>query len=134
MSLEQNKALVSRYFEESNATKGDASKEAGLVSEYLDPKAVFHFATGDMSLEHASEFFRAFYKAFPDMGWKVEDMLAEGDKVVVRSTWTGTQTGEWMRAPATYKKYAQPSAAIYRIAGGKIVEGWAVNDVRREAT
>jgi ketosteroid isomerase-like protein len=133
MSVEANKNLVTRYFEESNATKGDASKEAALVSAYLDPKAVFHLAAGDMSVERAGRFFAAFFKAFPDMGWTVEDMVAEGDKVVVRSTWKGTQTGEWMGAAPTRKKYTQPSMAIYRIAGGRIVEGWAVNDVRKEA-
>ena len=133
MSVEANKALVTRYFKESDAIKGDPSKMSALLNEYVDPKNVFHFAAGDMNMEQGAKFFTAFYKGFPDMGWAVEDTVAEGDKVGVRYTWSGTQTGEWMGAAATGKKYTQPGMVIYRLAGDKIAEAWAVNDVRKEA-
>ena len=80
----------------------------------------------------SAQFFTAFYKGFPDMGWATEDMVAEGDKVVVRCTWSGTQTGEWMGAAPTGKKYTQPCMVIYRIAAGKIAEAWTVNDAMKE--
>ncbi len=133
MSVKENKELIARYFRDSNAVKGDARQQSAVATAYISPKSVFHFATGDIDLEQAAQFFAAFYKGYPDMGWAVEDIVAEGDKVVVRSTWSGTQTGEWMGTAPTGKKYTQRSIAIYRIAGGKVVEGWAVNDAMKPA-
>jgi len=133
VSVIANKDLVSRYFKESNAIKGDPMKLSALSNKYVDPKSIFHFAAGDMNMEQSAKFFTAFYKGFPDMGWAVEDMVAEGDKVVVRCTWSGTQTGEWMGAAPTGKKYTQPGMVIYRLDGVKITEAWVVNDAMEPA-
>ncbi len=62
------------------------------------------------------------YSAFPDIHLTIDDMVAEGDKVAVRITMTGTHKGEFMGIPPTNKKVTIWAINIYRIAGGKIVE------------
>jgi predicted ester cyclase len=125
---EENKQLVSRYYQGANAYGGDPDKSQSLVSTYIDSKAIFRSFAGDNNLDQSAYFFTAFYRGFPDMNWSVEDMVAEGDKVVVRYTWTGTQKGNWMGSAPNGKKYIQTGITIYRINKGKIVEGWTVND------
>ena len=66
--------------------------------------------------------------AFPDMQATIEDMIAEGDKVAVRYTGTGTHKGELMGIPATGKQIAVTGIEIIRIAGGKMVERWEAFD------
>ena len=55
-------------------------------------------------------------------------MIAEGDKVVVRSTWSGTHKGELMGIPPTDKSVSFGVIDIIRIAGGKFVEHWGQTD------
>jgi predicted ester cyclase len=62
------------------------------------------------------------YDAFPDMHVTIDDMVAEGDKVAARTTWTGTHKGEFMGVPPTNKKVTFSLIVIDRFAGGKIVE------------
>ena len=62
--------------------------------------------------------------AFPDMQLTVEDMIAEGEKVVVRSAFSGTHQGELFGIPATGKRVTRTSVIIFRLAKGEIVEGW----------
>ena len=134
MSVEQNKELMARYFKQSNAIRGDvAAKISALSAKYTDPSCVYHFAAGDMNLDQCSQFFAGYFKAFPDMTYAVEDMVAEADKVLIRHTWQGTQKGEWMGAAPTGKKFRQIGMTIYRLAGGKIVETWTVNEPMVEA-
>ena len=62
--------------------------------------------------------------AFPHYALIEEDMIAEGDKVVVRWTMRATYGGGFMDIPATGQQVAMPGIIIYRIADGKIVEHW----------
>jgi predicted ester cyclase len=67
--------------------------------------------------------------AFPDLNATVEDIVAEGDKVVVRQTWTGTHTGgDFMGVPPTGRTVPIGVIDIIRIAGGKFVEHWGQMD------
>ena len=63
--------------------------------------------------------------AFPDLQFNVGDLIAEGDKVVQRWSWTGTQDGEYMGTPPTGKKTTVGGISIVRIANGKIAEIWS---------
>jgi predicted ester cyclase len=58
----------------------------------------------------------------------VEDQVAEGDRVVVRLTFTGTHTGPWMGLPPTGKPVTVKGMALYRLQDGKIVEQWTIGD------
>ena len=57
------------------------------------------------------------------------DVVAEGDRVVIRKTFRGTQTGEFMGMPPTGKSISVGVIDIFRIAGGKIVEHWGLADM-----
>jgi predicted ester cyclase len=66
----------------------------------------------------------AFFTAFPDQRYTVEDLIAEGDKVVSCYTFRGTHQGEFLGVPATGKVATWTGILISRFAGGKDVEDW----------
>lgn len=63
---------------------------------------------------------RGFRTAFPDMHWTVEEQIAEGDKVLTRFEWTGTQRGTFLGVPATGKPVKVWGMVMDRFEGGKI--------------
>jgi predicted ester cyclase len=69
-----------------------------------------------------------YFSAFPDLRFAVEDMVAEGDKVVLRYTIRGTHRGELMGIPLTDKQVTLTATETYRLAGGKIEEQWVNMD------
>ena len=125
MSVEENKAIVSRATEElwnkNNLAVVDELYATNFVSHDLpevtpDRKGYKQFVT----ISHT---------AFPDFHTTVEDIIAEGDKVVQRFTARGTHKGEFMGIPPTGKQVTITGIAIDRIAGSKIVENWANMDM-----
>jgi predicted ester cyclase len=110
MSAKENKRLTRRLFEEFN--KGKAAAMAA-IDRSIDMR-------GDLKDFKQKE--SEWYDAFPDMHVTIDDMVAEGDKVAARVTWTGTHKGEIMGIPPTNKKVTFSLITISRIAGGKIVE------------
>jgi steroid delta-isomerase-like uncharacterized protein len=75
------------------------------------------------------EVFTTFHRAFPDLRITIEDMIEEGDKLVVRNTVTGTHQGEYMGIAPTGKSVTYNEIFIFRFANGRIVETWGVVDV-----
>ena len=71
---------------------------------------------------------RMFRAAFPDIRVTIHDTLAEGDKVVIRATASGTHMGELMGIPATGRRIAVDEIHIVRCVDGKVVEHWGVED------
>jgi steroid delta-isomerase-like uncharacterized protein len=67
--------------------------------------------------------------AFPDLDRKVDDLVAEGDRVVARWSATGTQTGPFMGMPPSGKVATNSGITIFRISGGRIVEEWSESDM-----
>ena len=117
MSTEANKALVRRLIEE--------VWNAGNYAQ-LDALAAPTFAESTKRLNQMTR------TAFPDCVDTIDDMIAEGDKVVVRWTARGTHLGEWP-APwgpilPTGKPVTFSAIHIFRIVDGKIVERWAQVD------
>ena len=79
--------------------------------------------------EGVKEFFRIYHGAFPDMRMEPEDVLTEGDKVVVRARATGTNEGSFMGMPATGKSVDVQLIDIHRIGDdGLLREHWGVYD------
>jgi len=68
------------------------------------------------------------HNAFPDFKATIEQLIAEGDKVVLYMTWTGTQEGEFMGVPPTGKRLSVGVIDIIAIANGKFVEHWGIID------
>jgi steroid delta-isomerase-like uncharacterized protein len=123
---EENKAVVRRYnelFEEFWRT-GDVD----VLDEVLAPDFVFHQPGTPPDLESFKQFVPMFRAAFPDMSYTVEDMVAEGDKVVDRLTWQATHQGEMMGIPPTGNTVRVTEMHISRISEGKIVERWGQGD------
>lgn len=123
---EQNKALVRRFYEEID--KGNIEVLDELVAEdYLDhnPPPFPGLAPGREGLKQA---FRIFQQATPGVH-RIEEQIAEGDKVVTRLTSTGKHEGDLPGAPRTGNDLKMTSITIHRIAGGKLVEKWAEKDV-----
>ena len=126
MSSEQNKALLRRLMEEA-FNRGNTS----LIDELFAPDFVEHeelppgLPAGSEGVKQLSTAFRS---AFPDFKVAIDDMIAEGDKVVARSTWSGTHKGEFMGIPPTGKSVSFGVIDVIRIAGGKFVEHWGQMD------
>jgi steroid delta-isomerase-like uncharacterized protein len=66
--------------------------------------------------------------AFPDIRINIDDLFAADDKVVLRWSSHGTHRGEMQGLPPTNRPMTMTGIAIYRFAGGKIVEEWMNND------
>jgi predicted ester cyclase len=126
MSTEQNKTLLLRLLEEV-FNRGNIS----LVDELFAPDFVEHeelppgIPPGREAVKQLSSMFRS---AFPDFKVTIDDITAEGDKVVVRGIWSGTHKGEFMGIAPTGKSASFGVIDIVRIAGGKVVEHWGQMD------
>jgi predicted ester cyclase len=122
---EENKALVRRWFAE--VDKGNHAIEDELLTpDYIDHNPPLPgMASGREGVKQANALLRA---AFPDTVHTIEDQIAEGDKVVTRLTGRGTFKGEILGIPPNAKLVMIEGIAIHRIAGGKLVEHWAVAD------
>ena len=122
MSTAEHKALARRYvaaFEEYWRTGDPDVLDAVLADTFIS-----HGPSQPPDRENLKHFIPAFRSAFPDLQFTLADLLAEGDKVVVRLLLRGTHQGELMGVTATGKPIAVTEMHIVRVAGGKIVERW----------
>ena len=119
---EKNKAVIRHLIEE--VDKGNlAVVDECFARDYIDhnPTPIRGLAPG---IEGVKKAFNIFWAAFPDTRHVIEDLMAEGDKVVARYWACGTHTGELMGIPPTGRQVTMTGIAIYRFAGGKIAERW----------
>ncbi len=122
---EANKALVRRFYDE---VVGQGKLE--LIDEFMASDFVEHEEFPGLAAGRAGakEFFAQFREAFPDLHFHVDDMIAEGDRVVARITMHGTNEGSFMGMAPTGKEVFVKVIDIVRFADGKIVEHWGVTD------
>ena len=122
---EENKALVQRSWEIANQERVEER-----VDEVYPPDVVWHMPEGELrGIEEAKQYVSTFLGAFPDASFSVEDLIAEGDKVVSRFTARGTHQGETEEfGPPTGRQLEQEGITIHRIEDGKIVEEWSQYD------
>ena len=92
MSTEQNKAIKRQEYEAVNQKNLDALEDV-IASDVISHSALLGQPPG---LEGVKQLFSSLHAAFPDFHIDVEDMIAEGDKVVARVTGSGTHQGEFM--------------------------------------
>ena len=142
MSTEENKTIVRLYYEDSGkedvirrlreAEKPDVEAEkafrASLAKAYA-PECVIHTTVGDLSLEELIQMMVMVLTAFPDFRCTIEDIIAEGDKVVTRFTEYATHERSFQGIPATGKQVTIKAISIKRLANGKVVEDWIISDV-----
>ena len=129
MSEEENKAFMRRYYEQIDAAAKD-KRGAAVLDDFIAPNFVNHNPSPGFTpdLEGLKQAYDHFLAANPDGYHVVEDMIAQGDKVVTRLSAYGTQTGELSGIPPTDKQVSMTAIAIHRIANGKIVEHWSELD------
>jgi steroid delta-isomerase-like uncharacterized protein len=120
MSSEENKAIIRRFYEALN--RGDPA----IIDALVAPDFAYNGQV--IGQEGVRQHFGATRAAFPDLAWTIEEMLADGDRVITRYTYSGTQHGELMGIPPTAKHFRSAGIAIDRIVGGTIVEEWEVRD------
>ena len=127
MSVEEIKALMRRWFEECN--KGKAAFMA-IIDELHAIDIVCHGGGGEeiCGLKDFKQEIDEWLSAFPDLHFTINDMVVEGDKVAIRTTWTGTHKGELKGVSPTNKKVTAWEIEIDRIADGKIAEVWTRYD------
>jgi steroid delta-isomerase-like uncharacterized protein len=126
VSTEDNKALVRRFYEEID--KGNLEAMDELVAEdYLDhsPPPFPGFAPGREGLKQA---FKLFWDSTPGYH-RIEDQIAEGDKVVTRLTAVGKHEGDLPGIPRTGNPIEMTATVIHRIEDGKLAEKWSDKDV-----
>ena len=129
MSEEENKALIRRYYQEIDAAAKD-DRGASVLDDFVAPNFFNHapspgFTPDLEGLKQANDHFLA---AAPDGYHVIEDMIAEGDKVMTRLSAYGTHTGELFGIPPTDKQVSMTAIAIHRIENDKIVEHWSEID------
>ncbi len=125
MSLEENKVLVRCGIEEVFNKRSVAA-----IDEFFAPNVVPHTLPPGVprDREGYKQMVTALLDAFPDFRVAIEDMIAEGDKVVARALSRGTHKGEFMGIAPTGKQTTWTEIFIWRIEGGKAVEIWAEVD------
>ena len=123
-----NKATVRRFHD---AMTGGAERVSQTIDEVVAPDVLFHapVPTGATGAQALKQVMTILYRAYPDLHVAVEDLIAEGDKVVGRNTVTGTHLGEYLGLPPTGRPVAYNEIFIFRFANGRIAEIWGVVDV-----
>ncbi|MDX6698233.1 MAG: hypothetical protein QOE65_1630 [Solirubrobacteraceae bacterium] len=123
---EDNKALGRRFFDEViNGRNLDAIDEL-LADDFVEHEEMPGMPTDK---EGPREFFRMLHAAMPDMHAEIDEMVSEGDRLVIRSTATGTHEGDLMGMPGTGQRVQMLWADFVQIRDGKVVAHWAVADM-----
>ena len=126
MSIEENKAISRRYIEEIFNKKNLAAIDEILSPDYIDHDPMPGTTPNRDGLKQLQEMTIA---AFPDYHSNIEDMVAEGDKVVQRFIGHGTHKGDFMGIPPTGKQVTFKGIGVHRIVNGKVVENWLNMDM-----
>jgi len=128
MSTNSNKEIVSKYF---NKVVND--KNLNLITTIFSQDYLSHGMDGKdvHSIQDSSliSFLTYFFKAFPDIHYTIDHIIAEEDIVALDLTATGTQKDEFLGHPASLKRIRFKEMYFFRILNNKIVEGWGLPDV-----
>ena len=129
MGAEESKAVVRRYLEAGDRDDLGAWDALCAPDMVLDPG----FAAPIRGLAAIKQFTAGFHSAFSPFSLRIDDLIAEGDRVVARMTTSGTHTGPLMgptgAVPPTGKRMAMAGIGFYRVADGRIVEERVLMDV-----
>lgn len=123
---ETNRQAIERFVEFIN------SGDRAIGQTVISPDVVFHAPTSPEPLSGLDGYVAVLGMmrgAMPDVQWKVEETIAEGDKVMVRFTMTGTQTHPLMGMPATGKPVSVTAMNIYQLKDGLIIREHGLPDL-----
>lgn len=121
---DQNKAIARQFFEAIDA------QNYNRFNELLAPGAVVHYSgpQEDLTAETGAQVIRSFYQAFPDLTHTIEDIFADGNKVVARNLIQATHKAEFQGIPPTGNGVKYYQISIFEVVDGKIKEGWILED------
>lgn len=122
--LEQNKTLARQL------TQAQNEQDVVKLKKILSPNFKSHISDVPFPLNRDQyiQGVKMSHKAFKNLEFTIEDLFAEGDKVVVRVTARGKHTGDYQGFVPSQRKIKFAGIAIRRISKGKIVEEWQTND------
>jgi predicted ester cyclase len=125
--LEANKEIIRRVEEAWQAEDWDTLDKL-FAPDMVSHAAVPYLPTGPIGWKMAH---RQMKQAVPDRRVTIEDIVAEGDRVVVRCRMVGTNLGglPWADAQPNGSAVDMEWISIYRLAEGKVAEHWAINDM-----
>jgi steroid delta-isomerase-like uncharacterized protein len=124
---QKNKDVAYQLFEAHN--RQDIEKMGQLVSSSNNNYSFHLPGMPPMDWNGHKQLLAVLFNAFPDFYHKLEDMVAEGDRVAVRFTITATHRGEFQGIPPTGKQISIGGTDFLTIAGGKITEEWVSIDM-----
>jgi steroid delta-isomerase-like uncharacterized protein len=122
--VEQNKSIALRFAQDGWGTNPNWKK---TWDELMSTDVIYHFNSSPepiVGLEANKAFNASLFQGFPDIHYEIEDTIAEGDRVVYRTTIQGTHTGEFLGIPPTGKCVKINDFTLLRISEGKILEWW----------
>jgi steroid delta-isomerase-like uncharacterized protein len=123
---QQNKEVMQASFQAWNERRSDYFLQITTPDyAYYDPSS----NPTPSSREDAVEVMQTFEQAFPDVMWRIEDMVAEGDRLTTRFVGHGTHTGDFMGIPPTGNPIRVSGIIISRFEDGKLVEEWEEVDM-----
>jgi steroid delta-isomerase-like uncharacterized protein len=126
MSIEENKAIVLRWFAELDRGNLDVVDEL-IAHDYVDHNpALPNLPPGR---EGVRQYVRMLKAAFPDAAHTIDDVIAEGDRVMTRVTARGTFLGECIGYRPNGNVIEISGIAVHRVAEGRLVEHWAHADM-----
>ena len=121
---EQNKEVVKRYW---NGKWNERRPE--ILDELQTSDVVYHGTSMEMNnLEEYKQVYGAFLSAFHDTKVTIDEIIAEGDKVMTRITMSGIHKGELEGMPPTGNSASMSAFTVFRLVDGKIVEEWEILD------
>jgi steroid delta-isomerase-like uncharacterized protein len=125
MTTDQNRAIVRRYYDEVLNGRTVAVLDEIAVADYIENDPFPGMGNGREQLKLRAG---ALLSAFAPCTFKIEDIVAEGDRVAVRWRSRGTQSGEFMGIPPTNRSYEIAGIDFHRLADGRMAEHWHVVD------
>lgn len=122
MTLDEVKAVAHSYFDELTN-----KQDVDFADQLFTPEIAFYdpaiVPDGQAhGIPEVKQFFSVFFKVFPDVHFTIDDFLAEGDKVAIRFTWTGTHRAEFLGVELKERMVAVPGIDIFHIEEGRIAE------------
>lgn len=120
-TLETNKEVVRRVYADVLNT-GDFDRLERFVS------ADYAGGSAERGPAAFAEPIRELRRAFPDIQWTLEDLVAEGDRVTARWTWRGTHSQPFRNFPPSHKQVTSHGMAIFQLANDGIVRSWIETD------
>ena len=124
-NTDRHKELIRRWIAFAN------TGFAGSFDRFIAAGYIGHTGAAKMDRAELERAERQFCEAFPDAHHTIDDLIAEGDRVVLRTTARATHQGEFEGIPATHRAVEFTGLVVYRIAGDKIAESWGEIDFLR---